>query len=262
MRNLKLAFRVLLRSPFVTAVAIISLALGIGTNTAIFSMMHELLLRPLPVQEPKRAREPGGGGPEAGLPRPAAWPGDCDVVFSYSCFATWNVRRVRSAGIAGHYAIRGQPRLPGSELERRRPPGLRIVLPHRSDSGRRPDASSPPDDDRAPGANFVAVLSHGYWRSHLGGRSGGHQLLDHRQRAVDSRSSASHRKDSTAPPSARRPVIYVPISMRAQMVARLGPIRGASLLLDLPLCPPEAGRFAGAGPGRHQRDLFADHQRR
>ena len=44
MANLKLAFRTLLKSPFVTFVAVLSLALGIGANAAIYSMFNELLL--------------------------------------------------------------------------------------------------------------------------------------------------------------------------------------------------------------------------
>ena len=49
MLNLKLAFRTLFKAPFVTLVAILSLALGIGANAAIFSMFDQMLLRPLPV---------------------------------------------------------------------------------------------------------------------------------------------------------------------------------------------------------------------
>jgi uncharacterized membrane protein len=47
----KLAIRGFLRNPFVTLVAIISLALGIGANAAIFSLFHQILLRDLPVRE-------------------------------------------------------------------------------------------------------------------------------------------------------------------------------------------------------------------
>ena len=54
MRNLKFALRTLFKTPFVTVVAILSLALGIGANAAIFSLFNEMLLRPLPVAEPGR----------------------------------------------------------------------------------------------------------------------------------------------------------------------------------------------------------------
>jgi hypothetical protein len=53
-RDLRLAFRTLRATPVVTAVAIVSLALGIGANTAIFSIINSLLPRTLPVKEPAR----------------------------------------------------------------------------------------------------------------------------------------------------------------------------------------------------------------
>src|SRR5439155_8422485 len=53
MNHLKLALRQLSKNPGFTAVAVLTLALGIGANTALFSLINELLLRPLPVNHPK-----------------------------------------------------------------------------------------------------------------------------------------------------------------------------------------------------------------
>ena len=50
--DVRLAFRGLRRSPLFAAVAILSLALGIGANTAIFTLIDQLLLRKLPVKSP------------------------------------------------------------------------------------------------------------------------------------------------------------------------------------------------------------------
>jgi hypothetical protein len=61
--DLRDAFRALKATPVVTAVAILSLALGIGANTAIFSLLDSLLLRSLPVTEPQRLVVVGNGGP-------------------------------------------------------------------------------------------------------------------------------------------------------------------------------------------------------
>ena len=66
MRNIRLAFRTLFRTPFVTAVAIISLALGIGANAAIFSLFNQFLLRPLPVATPQELVNLGNPGPKPG----------------------------------------------------------------------------------------------------------------------------------------------------------------------------------------------------
>ena len=54
MNDLKFALRQLLKSPAFSILAILTLALGIGVNPAIFSLMHDLFLRGLPFNEPDR----------------------------------------------------------------------------------------------------------------------------------------------------------------------------------------------------------------
>ncbi len=67
----RLAFRSLRATPVVSVVAVLSLALGIGANTAIFSLVNSLLLRALPVVEPARlAIVTGGGSPNQAYPYP------------------------------------------------------------------------------------------------------------------------------------------------------------------------------------------------
>src|SRR6476660_8213891 len=54
MQDIRLAIRALRATPIVSAVAVLSLALGIGANTAIFSIVNSLILRTLPVEEPQQ----------------------------------------------------------------------------------------------------------------------------------------------------------------------------------------------------------------
>ena len=85
MSNLKLAFRMLVKTPFVTIVAILSLALGIGANTAIFSVFDQLLRRPLPVEDPERLVNLLAPGPKPGSTSCNS-AGPCEAVFSYPMF--------------------------------------------------------------------------------------------------------------------------------------------------------------------------------
>jgi predicted permease len=76
--DLRHAFRVFRKSPGFTAIAIAALALGIGANTAIFSVINVVLLKPLPYPEPDRIMQiargfPGGVGNSASIPKFNAW---------------------------------------------------------------------------------------------------------------------------------------------------------------------------------------------
>ena len=52
--DMKISFRTLVKSPGFTAIALLSIALGIGANTAIFTLIHQVILRDLPVQDPQQ----------------------------------------------------------------------------------------------------------------------------------------------------------------------------------------------------------------
>src|SRR5947208_4418032 len=101
MLNLKFALRTLFKTPFVTIVAIVSLALGIGANAAMFSLFDQMLLRPLPVPEPARLVNLAVPGPKPGSTS-CGQAGGCDSVFSYAMFRDLERAQTSFTGLAAH----------------------------------------------------------------------------------------------------------------------------------------------------------------
>jgi hypothetical protein len=101
MINFKLAFRTLFRAKFVTAVAILSLALGIGANAAIFSIFNQMLLSALPVEKPKELVNVAVPGPKPGS-QSCNQAGDGEWVFSYPMFRDLEKMQTVFSGIAAH----------------------------------------------------------------------------------------------------------------------------------------------------------------
>ncbi len=167
MRNVKFALRTLFKSPFVTAVAILSLALGIGANAGIFSVFDELLLAPLPVSQPTRLVNFGAPGPQLGS-NSCNEAGDCDEIFSYPMFRDLEAANTGFSGIAAHRLIGANIAMAGQT-----PLSAEVMLAsgsYFSVLGLRPAMGRlfGPDDDKVIGAHFIAVLSHEYWATHLG----------------------------------------------------------------------------------------------
>src|SRR5258708_5727442 len=104
MINLRFALRLLIKTPFVTVVAIASLALGIGANAAIFSLFNQVLLRPLPVRDPGSLVNFGGNRPNPGS-QSCGQAGDCDEVFSYRMFRDLEREQKVFTGLAAHVSF-------------------------------------------------------------------------------------------------------------------------------------------------------------
>ena len=92
-RDLRYAFRSLLRAPGFTAIAVISLALGIGANTAIFSLFDQVLMRMLPVRDPDSLVMIASRGSHSGNNRGAN-------VISYPMFKDYRERNDVFDGVA------------------------------------------------------------------------------------------------------------------------------------------------------------------
>src|SRR5260370_30927393 len=99
--SLKFALRTLFKTPFVTVIAIVSLALGIGANAAIFSCFNQMLLESLSVPAPAQLVNLSAPGPKPGS-QSCNQSVDCDEGFSYARFRDLQNVQTVFTGIAGH----------------------------------------------------------------------------------------------------------------------------------------------------------------
>jgi putative ABC transport system permease protein len=157
LQDLRYGVRMLWNSPGFTVVAILALALGIGANTAIFSVVNAVILRPLPYESPERLVRVGGENLRTGRRMGSFSPQD---------FYDWRDRNTVFESIAAYDGW--SPALTGtSEPERleaaRVSASFFSILRARPELGR---AFLPGEDQ--PGNNMVAVLSHALWQRRFG----------------------------------------------------------------------------------------------
>jgi predicted permease len=216
MINLRLAARTLAKTPFVTAVTVASLALGIGANAAIFSMFNQLLLRPLPVRDPGALVNLGSPGPKPGS-QSCNQAGDCDVVFSYAMFRDLEkAPQLPFTGIAAHRLFGANLAYRGQTLNGE---GMLVSGTYFSLLGLTPALGRllTPQDDQTIGAHFVAVLSHRYWENRLGADPGVlNQTLVVNGKSMTIVGVAPRGFEGTT--MGGQPNVFVPISMRGAMV--------------------------------------------
>src|SRR5438067_9910686 len=163
LQDLKFGIRLLAKTPGFTTIAALSLALGIGANTTIFTLINAVLLNPLPVDEPSRLL--------------AVWTTDERNTGGFNSFlqtSTLNYRDLRDknavfSGVAAHQGIAlnissgtGEPQQIFGEL---------VTGDYFSLLGARPllGRGFAEDEDRVPGARLVAVLSYNLWQRRFGG---------------------------------------------------------------------------------------------
>jgi predicted permease len=161
-QDLRYGFRALRKNPGFATVAVLSLALGIGANTAIFSLLDQVALRSLPVRDPESLvvlhtsyNAPGSSSAD-----------NSETVFSYPMYRDLRDRDPAFSGVVARMSA-----------------GVTLALHGNAEQGAAEMVSGnffrelgvgaaigrvlTPEDDGAPGANPVAVLSHSYWTSHL-----------------------------------------------------------------------------------------------
>jgi len=153
LQDLRYALRTLRRNPGFAAVAVLTLALGIGANTAIFSLIDAVLLKMLPVKNPEKLvllEYSDSSGTHA--------------PFHYGAYKQFRNQNQAFSGVLSYYPLRltvsvdgqSEPAVAGQLVSG----NYYSVLGVNATLGR----TIVPDDDRAPGESPVCVISHNYWR--------------------------------------------------------------------------------------------------
>ena len=234
LQDVRHALRLLRRSPGFTAAAVATLALGMGANTAMFSVVHAVVLRPLPYAEPDRLVRIRGG---------SSWPDLTDLK-----------AQARTLGALGGYRAHALDFLEGPAAER--VDGAAVsgdlfrTLAVPAALGR----VIRPEDDR-PGGEPIMVLSHGFWQTRLGAAP---DVLGRALRF----SSGRYQVVGVMPPGFRLPGLeaqaWVPLAVEspaeagargAHTLAGVGRLaRGASLAQAQAELDAVAARLAAAYP--------------
>ncbi len=167
-QDVRYGLRMLAKHPGFTAIAVLTLALGIGANTAIFSLLNQVLLRRLPVRNPGELVILKSPGPKRGH----VWSdGDDSEIFSYPLYKGLAKNTAVFNGVIARYPFEASI---ASHGQTERGSGELVTGNYFDVLGVRPVLGrvlSPADDD-VQGAHPVLVLSHSYWTRHFGGDSG------------------------------------------------------------------------------------------
>jgi len=208
-QDLRSAIRGLGKSKTFTAVAVLSLALGIGANTAMFTLLDQALLRRLPVREPDQIAMLMMVGQYHG----STWGGSYAI--SYPLYEDLSENNQVFSGVFGRFPTRvslgfgGQTERVGVELVS----GTYFpVLGVGAALGR----TFTPEQDQAPGGHPVVVLSHDFWRSRFAGDRSvvGKTVVvnGHKMTIVGVAAAGFHGVQLDFVPQ-----IFVPMMMKAQM---------------------------------------------
>jgi macrolide transport system ATP-binding/permease protein len=153
LKDIRYALRNFVKRPGFTAIAVVTLALGIGANTAIFSLVNTVLLRPLPVSHPEQLVELYG----------TLHNGADYTIQSYLNYKDY---RDRSDVFSGLIAYRFDPISVSHEGRNERVWGYLVSGNYFDVLGVQPFLGRyfTPEEDKTPSANPVAVISYGCWQ--------------------------------------------------------------------------------------------------
>jgi predicted permease len=167
-QDIRYGLRMLAKAPGFTAVAALTLALGIGSNTAMFSLTDQVLLRLLPVEKPQELVELHLPGPREGH----VWDdGDDTASLSYPEYKDLRDRNQVFSGLLARFPVELSVSARGAT---ERADGELVSGNYFEVLGVRPALGRvfTPEDETAPGGNPVVVLSYGYWKRQFGADPG------------------------------------------------------------------------------------------
>ena len=161
LQDLRYAIRTLAKSPSFTCVAVLTLALGAGANSLLFSVIYAVLLRPLPYPDPDRIVSLGLVSKDARAARQLAG------VVSHTAYFAWLEQNRSLAALAAYHPDFADF---GSGNARERLPGTAVTAYFFRVLGVQPIIGRPfTADDELGSGPPVVLLSHGLWQERLGG---------------------------------------------------------------------------------------------
>src|SRR3954447_4198735 len=158
LQDIRYGLRMLLKYKGFTAVAVIALGLGIGANTAIFSLVNGVLLRPMPFPNAERIVYFEGRNPTQGI---------TDSNISYLDFTDWSQQTELFASTAAYWTSSANLGADGAEPER--VPRAGVTSGFFSVLGVQPVIGRTflAEEDK-PGTSTTAIISHGFWKPRCG----------------------------------------------------------------------------------------------
>ena len=211
-QDLRYGVRVLRKNPGFTVVAVLTLALGLGANTAIFSLTDQILLRLLPVDKPEELVVLRSPGPKNG----SVWAdGDGAKSFAYPFYKELRDKDSVFSGVLARFAVSLSV---AGEGQTERANGELVSGNYFDVLGVRPALGRvfTEDDDRVPGGHPLIVLSHGYWTRHFGADSG---ILNKTLivNGISMTVVGVARAGFNGVQVGQTPDMFIPITMKAQM---------------------------------------------
>jgi predicted permease len=208
-RDFQYALRTLRRSPGFTTVAVLTLALGIGANTAIFTLLDQVLLRLLPVHDPKslvlltmRGKHYGGN-----------WGSNA---ISYPMYKDFQAHNGVFSGMFARFPLYSSVTI-GNQSERVKAELVSGTYFEVLGVGTAVGRPFTPEDDKTPHGHPLVMLSYNYWKRRFGGKPeviGSTMLVSNQRMTIIGVTQAGFDGVELGDP----PAIFVPMMMEVELM--------------------------------------------